>query len=175
MKNHWLDNKKPKVTIESLQAENAALQAKVQNMEAEYNAKLEEAYEQLSNELREAERTAEEGYQEAYDIICDLLNQLEEARGEKKGTAILKGFPPSNTISPCVKITDKDLSYKAPDDLETRLYAEYEEKVKQAKDFIVEKVDQFLKMEAEERDNLMAAHLRANYTPKQIVDTALEQ
>lgn len=29
--------------------------------------------------------------------------------------AILQGFPPSNTISPSVRITEKDLSYNAPD------------------------------------------------------------
>ena len=29
--------------------------------------------------------------------------------------AILKGFPPSNTISPSVRITEKDLSFIAPD------------------------------------------------------------
>ena len=29
--------------------------------------------------------------------------------------AILRGFPPSNTISPSVRITEKDLSFIAPD------------------------------------------------------------
>ena len=29
--------------------------------------------------------------------------------------AILRGFPPSNTISPSVRIAEKDLSYVAPE------------------------------------------------------------
>ena len=29
--------------------------------------------------------------------------------------AILRGFPPSNTISPSVRITEKDLSFIAPE------------------------------------------------------------
>lgn len=143
MSNFWLNRKNEKVTIESLQAENATLR----------------------NELMEAERTAEQGYAEAYEIICDLRNRL-DAQGK---SSILKHFPPSNTISPSVKITDKDLSYKTPDDLEVRLYNEYEQKVKEAREYIVDKVDEFLTMKCAE----MTPHeVREKYTPQQIVDEA---
>lgn len=189
MDNYWLNKKNEnkfkkdlKALNDELTIENCNLKEKLRTLEAEYDKKLEEAFEQLHGELMEAERTAEEGYQEAYEIICDLRKQLEEAR---KGTPSITTFPPSNTISPSVKITDKDLSFKEPgkDQIHVdvynaavlSLYNDYEKKAKQQKDYIIEKVDQFLKMEAEERDNLLAAHLRANYTPKQIVDTALEQ
>jgi len=181
VKNHWLDKKNEDAFTKDLRElnvqltiENANLKEKIKLLEVEYNQKLEEAYECLSKEMAEAEKVAEQGYEEAYAIICDLRNQIEEMKKPRNTGPILKGFPPSNTISPSVKITDQDLSYKAPDDLEVRLYEEYEKKLKETKEFIVDRVDAFLKMEAEERDNILAARLRKNYTPQQIVDAALE-
>jgi predicted nuclease with TOPRIM domain len=157
MNNYWLERREQQqAELDKLILENADLKAQVERMEAEYNEKLEQAYEQLHNELMEAQRTTEQGYQEAYDIICDLRNQLEKATG--------------------VKITDADLINKCEkkDDLEARLYEEYEKKVKEMKEFIVDRVDAFLKMEEEERNNILAARLRKAYTPQQIVDAALE-
>lgn len=171
MDNYWLNKKNENKFTEDLKALNKELI--IENANLKKN--LAEACSKFEQEMAEAEKITYEGYEEAYQIICDLCNQLEAAGKQPvMGGSILKHFPPSNTISPSVKITDQDLSYKAPDDLETRLYAEYEAKVKQAKDFIVDKVDAFLKMEEEERNNILAGRLRKNHTAQQIVDAALE-
>lgn len=168
MSNFWLDKKNEnKVTIESLQAENATLKAKINNLENEYNLKLEEAYEELSGELIQAEKIAEQGYQEAYEIICDLRSRL-DAEGK---SSVLEGFPPSNTISPSVKITDKDLGYSPDVELEVRLFNEYEEKVKEVKKYIVNKVDEFLNLKSQE---MTPKEIRNAYTAQQIVDEATQ-
>jgi hypothetical protein len=109
-------------------------EAKAQ-LEKEYNSKLEEAYAELSNELAAAEKTAETGYQEAYQIISELRNRL-EVQGEEYKAALEEGYDEAYKL---IK-TERDKN----NTLEVDMYEEYENKLKEMKEYIVDKVDQFL-------------------------------
>jgi hypothetical protein len=72
--------------------------AKAQLLEDEYNAKLEEAYACLSEELKIAEETALKGYQEAWNELEKLRavtkQLLEELAAEKKRKCPDCGYRP---------------------------------------------------------------------------------
>ena len=104
-------------------------------MESEFNKNLEEAYSQLSGELSEAEKTAYQGYQEAYEIINDLNNRL-SVQKEEFETALEEGYEEA------YQMLVNERNSKAT--VETNLYEEYDSKLAEMKNYIVEKVDQFL-------------------------------
>jgi hypothetical protein len=104
-------------------------------METEFNKNLEEAYSQLSGELSEAEKTAYQGYQEAYEIINDLNNRL-AVQKEEFETALEEGYEEA------YQMLVNERNSKAT--VETNLYEEYDSKLAEMKNYIVEKVDQFL-------------------------------
>jgi hypothetical protein len=110
-------------------------------LEAEFNTKLEEAYAELSGELKAAEKTAEKGYQEAYAIINDLRNRLEVQREEFE-TTLEEGFEEAYQMI---------LSERAKNSsIEVDIYDEYDNKLNEMKDYIVEKIDQFLQFKGTE-------------------------
>lgn len=110
-------------------------------LEAEFNAKLEEAYAELSAELTTAEKTAEKGYQEAYSIINDLRNRLETQREEFEAT-LEEGYEEAYQML---------LSERAKNSsIEVDIYDEYDNKLNEMKDYIVEKIDQFLQFKGTE-------------------------
>lgn len=111
------------------------------NLEAEYNTKLEEAYAELSSELETAESTAEKGYEEAYAIISDLRNRL-EVQGEEYKEALEEGYEEAYQM---LKTEQKKNQY-----LELEMYEEYDKKLAQMKEYIVDKVDQFLQYKGQE-------------------------
>lgn len=104
-------------------------------LESEYNGKLEEAYGQLSTELTTAEKTAYTGYQEAYGIIADLRNRLETQR-EEYSRQLEESYEEAYQM--ILQERDKNNS------LEVDMYEEYDKKLAEMKDYIVEKMDQFL-------------------------------
>ena len=53
-----------------------------QELEAEFNKNLEEAYEELASENQKAEEVAEEGYRQAWDVISELRNRIDVLRAE---------------------------------------------------------------------------------------------
>ena len=164
-------------TINALQAENAELKHKLASLEGEYNSKLEEAYAQLSGELTQSEKIAEQGYAEAYQIITDLRNKLENQKGEFE-KALEEGYEEAyqmlleergkvTALEGQVKSLEAKLSARSvyaewqpsvdqqPDkisvgELEVKLYEEYDKKLAEMKEYIVDKVDQFLQFKGQE-------------------------
>ena len=110
-------------------------------LEGEYNQKLEEAYGQLSEEMAAAEKTAYQGYQEAYGIIADLRNRLEMQRDEYN-KALEEGYEEAYQLL----LTEREKN----NTLEVDMYEEYDKKLSEMKEYIVEKVDQFLQFKGSE-------------------------
>lgn len=115
-------------------------QAKV-DLEAEFNQKLEEAYAELSSEVSEAEKIAEQGYEEAYSIIADLRNRL-EIQGEEYKSALEEGYEEAYQMLK----GEKEKNQK----LEVEMYEEYDKKLAEMKEYIVDKVDTFLQFKGGE-------------------------
>ena len=111
------------------------------DLESEYNDKLEEAYRQLSEEMSNAEKTAYQGYQEAYGIIADLRNRLEMQRDEYN-KALEEGYEEAYQM--LLQEREKNNT------LEVDMYEEYDKKLGEMKDYIVDKVDQFLQFKGAE-------------------------
>ncbi len=117
------------------------LETSKKELEAEYNEKLEEGYKQLSKEMSTAEETAYQGYQEAYGIIADLRNRLEMQRDEYN-KALEEGYEEAYQM--LLQERDKNNT------LEVDMYEEYDKKLTEMKDYIVDKVDQFLQFKGTE-------------------------
>jgi len=128
-------------TKEVAEAVEQMLDSAKTELEAEYNQKLEEAYTELSSELSTAEKTAEEGYSEAYAIINDLRNRL-ELQGEEMKAALEEGYEEAYEMLK----TEKDKNQK----LEVEMYEEYDKKLASMKEYIVDKVDEFLQVKGQE-------------------------
>jgi len=111
------------------------------NLEKEYNEKLEEAYTELSGELKGAEKTAEKGYEEAYAIIADLRNRL-EVQGEEYKQALEEGYEEAYQMLKNERSKNNGI--------EVELYEEYDKKLLEMKEYIVDKVDQFLQVKGHE-------------------------
>lgn len=110
-------------------------------LDKEYNEKLEEAYSELSNELKESEKTAEEGYSEAYSIISELRNRL-DVQGKEYEAALEEGYEEAYQM--LVEERNKNKN------IEVTLYEEYDKKLAEMKEYIVDKVDQFLQQKGQE-------------------------
>lgn len=110
-------------------------------LETEYNGKLEEAYGQLSTEMTTAEKTAYTGYQEAYGIIADLRNRLETQR-EEYNRQLEESYEEAYQM--ILQEREKNNT------LEVDMYEEYDKKLAEMKDYIVEKMDQFLQFKGAE-------------------------
>ena len=73
-------------------------------LEAEYNAKLEEGYGELSKEMKAAEKTAYEGYQEAWGMISELRNRIETQKVEfEKAGLFVSALKTRSSTSRCVR------------------------------------------------------------------------
>ena len=112
-----------------------------EKLEQEYNRNLEEAYSQLSAELSQAEKTAYQGYQEAYEIINDLSSRLEVQKAEFEKT-LEEGYEEAYQML----LSERNSKGK----VEVDLYEEYDGKLAEMKNYIVEKVDQFLQLKGGE-------------------------
>lgn len=109
-------------------------------LHGEFETKLKEAYEQHQKEIQEATAVAEEGYKEAWSTITDLRNRLTTQK-EELDRALDEGYEEA------YKMLEEE---KAKNDtLEVDLYEEYDKKFNDVKEFLVEKLDQFLKIEGE--------------------------
>jgi regulator of replication initiation timing len=111
------------------------------NLETEYNEKLEEAYSELTSELVNAEKTAEKGYEEAYAIIGDLRNRL-ELQGEEYKEALEEGYEEAYQMLKNERNKNQQI--------EVEMYEEYDKKLSEMKEYIVDKVDQFLQFKGHE-------------------------
>jgi hypothetical protein len=112
-----------------------------QQMEKEYNKNLEEAYQSLSAELSDTEKTAYQGYNEAYAIINDLQARLENQKGEFEST-LEEGYEEAYQML----LAERN----SKNSVESDLYEEYDKKLADMKEYIVDKVDEFLQIKGTE-------------------------
>jgi uncharacterized protein YoxC len=122
-------------------AVNEMLDNSKKELEAEFNQKLEEAYAELSQQLQEAEKTAEQGYQEAYAIINDLRQRLDSQKVEYE-KAVEEGYEEAYQMLQTEKQKNETI--------ETELYEEFDNKLKQMKEYLVDMVDKYLDDKATE-------------------------
>src|ERR1035437_9776836 len=115
-------------------------EAKVE-LEKEFSTKLEEAYGELTTELKEAEKVAETGYAEAFGIITDLRNRLETQRSEYEH-ALEEGYEEAYQML----LAERGKK----ETLESELYEAYDKKLGQMKEYMVDKIDQFLAIKGKE-------------------------
>jgi hypothetical protein len=119
----------------------AELEEAKSGMEKEYGSKLEEAYAQLSEELKKSEATAYEGYEQAKAIIIDLRNRLEMQQKESKA-AMDEGYEEAYQMLLAEKAKNENL--------EVEMYEQFNGKLKEMKDYMVNKVHQFLEFKGQE-------------------------
>jgi hypothetical protein len=110
-------------------------------LEAKFTAKLDEAYEQLAEEKKQDEAIAAEGYQQAYQIIASLMTRIDEQREEFE-TALEEGFDEAYNELEKVKAKNKNI--------EVEVYEEFDNKLKEMKTIMVDKIDQFLSLQEAE-------------------------
>lgn len=110
-------------------------------LEAEYNSQIEEAYKVIAQEKSKTEKVAEQGYAEAYQIICELRDRLEIQREEFEH-ALGEGYEEAYQM--LLQERSKNES------LEVDLYDQYDQKVREIREFFVEKLDLFLSTKGEE-------------------------
>ena len=113
-------------------------------IEAEYQKNLEEAYAQLAQEKTEAEGVAEQGYQEAYSIIQDLRGRLETQQAEFD-SALEEGYEEA------YQALLAERSKK--ENIEVEIYEEYDKKLAEMKEYMVDKIDEFFKHKTAELRN----------------------
>jgi len=117
---------------------NSMLESHKTEMETEYNAKLEEAYADLTDQLNQAEKVGEEGYDEAYSIIKDLKARL-ETQGEEYNEALKEGY------AEAAKLIEEEKAKS--EKLELEMYEEYEAKLNEMKNYMVDRIDEYLTSE----------------------------
>lgn len=109
--------------------------------EKEYDNKLKEAYTEMTEEKGSDEAVAEQGYQQAYAIIQDLRNRL-ELQKEEFEAALEEGYEEA------YKHIKEEQGKNST--IEVEMYEEYETKLNEMRDYVVDKVDQFLQFKGKE-------------------------
>jgi len=104
---------------------------------SEFDAKLQEAYDQQAVEIAAIEQKAKEGYQQAYAIIEDQRLRLDQTNREWENK-MQEGYQQAFEMLESKQSENNDLSLE--------IHREYDERFKQMRDFMVEKLDQFLQM-----------------------------
>lgn len=111
------------------------------DLDAEYDSKLAEAYKAVTSEKSDVQKIAEQGYAEAYQIICDLRDRLEVQREEFE-QALEEGYEEAYQM--LIQERSKN------ENLEVDLYDEYDKKLAEIKEYMVDKLDAFLSTKGEE-------------------------
>lgn len=114
------------------------LEEKTKELEGEFDTKLEEAYAELSKQLEDTKAKAETGYQEAYTIIGELRNRL-ELQGQEYKSQLEEGYEEAYQALQAEKEKNKTL--------EIDTYEEYDKKLSEMKEYMVDKLDQFFREE----------------------------
>jgi hypothetical protein len=91
--------------------------------------------------LAEAENIAEQGYEEAYAIIGDLRTRL-EIQGQEYKDALEEGYEEAYQMLKSERAKNENI--------EVNMYEEYDSKLSEMKEYIVDKVDQFLQLKGSE-------------------------
>lgn len=110
-------------------------------LETEYNQKLEEAYAQVNEDLKAETAKAEQGYQEAYAIIQDLRNRLDTQKIEFE-QALEEGYEEAYQMLLAERGKNENI--------EVEMYDHYDQKLNQMKEYMIEKIDQFLQFKGHE-------------------------
>lgn len=110
-------------------------------LKAEYKSKLEEAYEEFEDEKKAQEALMEQGYKQAYEIIAELQHRLETQREEFE-SALEEGFEEA------YQELQKEKSKNT--DIEVDLYDEFDNRLKEMKEFMVDKIDLFMSLQEKE-------------------------
>lgn len=110
-------------------------------MEAECQDKLNEAYEKLTEEKDAEKAEAVHGYRQAYEIISHLMNRIDEQRAEFE-TALEEGFDQAYAEVKAEKSKNGNI--------ELELYDEFNKKLQEMKEIMVDKVDQFMGFQEKE-------------------------
>lgn len=126
---------------EVTEAVKSELEGAKQTYEQEFNSKLEEAYAELSEELKTAEETAYQGYKEAYAIIEDLRSRLETQQKEFE-SSMEEGYEEAYQMLQAEKSKN--------DNLEVEMYEQFNTKLQEMKEYMVDKVDTFLQYKNQE-------------------------
>lgn len=104
-------------------------------IESDYQAQLDEAYEQFGKEKQKLKEGYEQGYAQAFDLICEYKDRIElvkeELTNEKNS-----GFQEAWEMLQAARTEN--------DDLAGELQREYDEKLADVEKFLVKKLDQFL-------------------------------
>lgn len=122
----------------------SALSAMIDELHNEYedtyNEKLREAYDSLTAEHEENIKKAHQGYEEAYEIITDLRNRLELQKEEFDQTL-------EENYEEAYQMLLSERSKN--ENLEVQLYEEYDGRLKDIKEYMVDKIDQFLSLQGD--------------------------
>lgn len=110
-------------------------------LENEYNEKLQEAYAELSEQVKQNEMIAEQGYQQAHGIIQDLRQRLEMQRSEFDA-ALEEGYEEAYQMLQSEKGKNENQ--------DAVMYEEYDKKLAEMKEYMIDKVDQFLQYKGQE-------------------------
>ncbi len=116
------------------------LETAVSELEKEYAEKLEDAYKVVAEEKTVDEATAEKGYAQAWEIITDLRDRL-EVQKEEFEQALEEGYEEAYAM------LQEERSKN--DTLEVSLYEEYDKRMSDVKEYMVDKIDQFLALQGE--------------------------
>lgn len=112
----------------------------VAELENEYEQRLNESYKEYEQELAEGETIAETGYNQALNIIKDLRNRLEIQKSEFD-QSLEEGYEEA------YQMLQEERGKN--DTLEVNLYEEYDNRFKNVKDFLVDKLDLFLQQQGD--------------------------
>jgi len=114
------------------------LENAVAELESEYETNLKEGFAQHQQDLKEAKKIAEAGYAQAWDVIEDLRGRL-EVQKEEFEEALEEGYEEAYQM-----LTEERAKN---DTLEVDLYEEYDRRFTDVKEYLVDKLDQFLQLQ----------------------------
>lgn len=107
----------------------------------EANAKLEEAYAQLQEELKTAETTAYAGYQEAWGMMQELRGRLETQNEEFQATM-------EEEFEKAYSFIEKEREKN--ESLASEMYEQYDNRLAEMKEYMTDRISAFLKFKGAE-------------------------
>ncbi len=118
-----------------------AIKEAVANLDKEYDDKLAEAYQELVAKRTDDQKIAEQGYAQAYEAITDLRNRLETQKQEFEKTL-------EEEYGKAYSMLQEERNKN--ESLADNLYEEYEGRLKEVKEWLIDRVDEFLAKKGEE-------------------------
>lgn len=123
---------------EVVKAVEGMIAEEVNKLEADFNAKLQEAYDTVSEEVAQVQETAYVGYKQAIDLIMSQQMQMEAMR-EEFDNDLDAGFYEAWEMIKAEEAKNKDV--------ELEIYKEFDQRLRAMNDFYVEKIDAFLQLQ----------------------------